>query len=415
MKKSAIIATVMLFGVLGAAAAGLAAYKVTSIRKAMAAGQHGEPPTAVEPAVARVRSWQQTADLVGTVVATRSIDVSNELAGTVKSIGFESGSIVEPGALLLTLDDTTERADLAAAEAGVRVAEAAREVTKARAALAQLELTRLRSAADASAASRVELDRAESEARRAEADSERAQAEVDLAEARVQQIRSRLEKMVLRAPFRGRAGLRNIHEGQFLAEGSSIVSLAEVGDRIHLDFAIPQEYIAQVARGTSVMAKGEAFGEEPVRIEVVAVDAAVNNSTRNVRVRAIVDNRDDRLRPGMFVQIQVPVGPPVEVLVVPATAVRRTPYADQVFVLENAEIPHMKRARQRFVRLGPAIGDEIVVREGLVEGERVASSGAFKLRDGGLVAEVTSKATGVQQVGGPKSMAPQTVGAHGGE
>jgi membrane fusion protein (multidrug efflux system) len=386
MKKSPIIATVVLFTGLAAAGAGLAAFKYLSVRQAMADEDHGEPASAVKAVAAEMITWQPTADLVGTVIAARSIDVSNELPGSVRSIGFGSGAVVESGDVLISLDDSTMQADLSAAQAGVRVEEAGLEVARSREALAALELERLRSAADASAASRVELDRAESEFKQASAERERSAAQVELAAARVRQIQAQLEKMVIRAPFRGRAGLRNIHEGQFLAEGASIVSLEEVGDRIFLDFAIPQEYLAQVTSGTSVLAKGELLGPEPVRIEVVAVDASVNNATRNIRVRAVVENRDDRLRPGMFVQIEVPVGGPQHVLVVPSTAVRRTPYSDQVYVLVEGEQPGTRRAMQRMVRLGPAVGEQAVVREGLKPGELVAADGAFKLRDGALVA-----------------------------
>ena len=393
MKKSSIVASIVLFSVLGAAAGGLALQKVLAIRRQAAAAPQGEPPSAVEVTSVRESTWQRRADLVGTVISTRSVTVSNELPGTVRSIGFGSGAIVEPGEVLLTLDDASDRADLAVAEAGVRAAEANREVTASRAWLAESEFRRLTSAADASAASRIELDRSSAELKRANADLDRAKAEVDLAKARVEQIRTRLDKLVIKAPFRGRTGLRNIHEGQYLVEGSRVVQLEEVGDTIFLDFAIPQEYIARVAPGTSVMASSDAFGPQPFRIEVVAVDAAVNNGTRNVRVRAVVDNREDRLRPGMFVNIEVPVDAPAPVLVVPAAAVRRTSYADQIFVLEPEPAPPgappggppFMRARQRFVKLGPAMGDQIVVLEGLSAGEQVAASGAFKLRDGSLV------------------------------
>jgi len=410
MNKATIIATVALFSGLAAVGAGLAAFKYSSIRTAMAAGDHGEPASAVKAVAAETISWQPTADLVGTVVATRSIDVSNELAGAVRSIGFGSGAIVEAGDLLISLDDSAMQADLAAAQAGVRVEQAGLEVARSREDLAALELKRLRSAADASAASRVELDRAESELRRATADRERAAAQIELAIARTQQIQAQLDKMTIRAPFRGRTGLRNIHEGQFLAEGASIVSLEEVGDRIYLDFAIPQEYLPQVTLGTSVQARGELLGPEPVQIEVVAVDASVNNGTRNVRVRAVVDNREDRLRPGMFVQIEVPVGGPQDVLVVPSTAVRRTPYSDQVFVLVEGEQPGTMRAQQRMVRLGPAVGEDAVVREGLRPGELVAADGAFKLRDGALVALSPAPAPSAEVPAGVEVGVPQPAG-----
>lgn len=389
MKFSSILVSIALFAGLALVGGGLAFVKVRAIQREAANAQHFEPPQSVEVAQAREVPWQRTADLVGTVIAERSVMVSNELAGTIRRVGFESGTIVEPGDVLLTLDDSTDRADLAAAQASVRVAKRYAEVADARLALAESEARRMQSAADRIAATPIELERANSEVTSAHADRERALAEVDLAEARAAQVQTRLDKMTIKAPFRGRTGLRNMHEGQYLAEGASVVSLQSVDDRIFLDFAIPQEYIARVQPGTTVMATGDVLGADPVRIEVVAVDAAVNNSTRNVRVRSVVDNRGGRLRPGMFVQINVPVDAPLPVLVVPASAVRRTSYADQVFVVVPGKEPGEFRATQRFVKLGPAIGDEIVVREGLAKGETVAASGAFKLRDGALLAPTT--------------------------
>ncbi|MFO0872541.1 MAG: efflux RND transporter periplasmic adaptor subunit [Phycisphaerales bacterium] len=393
MKRSSLVASICIFVGLAAIGGGLGYSKWRSIVRAAANDQHFEPPQAIDLAVAHEVPWQRTADLVGTVVAERSVTVSNELAGTIKEVRFDSGSIVEPGDVLLTLDDSSDRADLAAAQASVRVARANVAVAESRVWLTQSEERRLQSAAELSAASRIELDRATSEAVKARADRDRAMAEVDLAEARVAQVQTRLDKMTIKAPFRGRTGLRTMHEGQYLAEGSSVVSLNSVGDRIFLDFAIPQEHIARVKPGVAVMATGDVLGQKPMRIEVVAIDSAVNNNTRNVRVRSVVDNRDDRLRPGMFVQINVPVDAEQRVLVVPSSAVRRTSYADQVFVIVPGAEPGQLRAQQRFVKLGPTIGEETVVREGLSAGETVASSGAFKLRDGALVAPQPAPAT----------------------
>lgn len=385
MKRSSLAAIGVLFFGLAAAGGTLAGIKYFSIQRAAAEGGGFEPPSAVTLARVKEVAWQPMADLVGSVIALRSVTVSNEIPGTIKTMNFDSGAIVEPGAVLLTLDDSTERADLAAAEASVRVAEASVAIADSRLWLAESEAERLDSAMREDAASKIEADRVTSELARAKADRDRLIAEVDLAKARVSQAVTRLEKLTIRAPFRGRAGLRNMHEGQYLAEGTSIVALQEVGEVIYLDFAIPQEYIARVAPGTVVMATADVFGEKPVAIEVVAIDARVNNDTRNVRVRAKVDNSSGALRPGMFVQIRVPTDEPRPTLVIPTTAVRRTSYADQVFTVVAGEKAGELRARQRFVKLGPALGDEVVLLEGLALGEEIVSGGSFKLRDGALI------------------------------
>jgi membrane fusion protein (multidrug efflux system) len=193
--------------------------------------------------------------------------------------------------------------------------------------------------------------------------------------------------MTIAAPFRARAGMRTVHEGQYLAEGTDVVMLQELTDRIYLDFAVPQENAPRVVPGTTVMATGALLGPDPVKIEVVAVDAAVNNETRNLRVRAVVDNPRGALVPGMFVQVRVPTDAPVSRVVIPSTAVRRAPYGASVFVIGKDEKDGSVRAKQRFVTLGPAVGNDVIVLEGLRSGERIAAAGSFKLRDGAMVME----------------------------
>lgn len=386
MNRNTIIAGVTILTLLGAAAGGLNytrsrqdAAKADNLRKA----SEFEPPTTVEVVAARRLSYTPMSDLVGTVLALRSVTISNELAGNIKTLGFDSGMIVEAGAVLLTQDDSTDRADLAAAESSVRVSQANVAVADARLKLALSELHRMAEAVKLRAMSDVDLDRAEAERDRATADRDRLLAEVDQMKAKVEQVKTRLDKRVIRAPFRGRCGLRNIHEGQYLAEGASVVMLQEVAPKINIDFAVPQEYLPRVTPGTVVMATGALLGPEPVRIEVVAVDASVNFDTRNIRIRSIVDNVDDHLRPGMSVQIRVPVDQPRPVVVVPSTAVRRAPYGDQVYKIVSAG--GALRAKQQPVKLGPTIGQDVVVTEGLAAGDEIAAAGSFKLRENALV------------------------------
>lgn len=392
MRSSTIAAGAAVFVVIAAVGGGLAAFKVRAL--SADAAQGWEPAESVQVVAAREVSWRPTADLVGTVVSLRSVEVQNELAGVVREVRFESGAIVEAGGVLLTLDDTVEQADLAAAEASVRVAEASVESADARLRLAQAELRRVQEIAQARIASEIDLDRARSELDRATADKTRAAAEVDQARARVAQVQARLAKLTLRAPFRGRTGLRYVHEGQYLKDGTTIVALEEVAERIYLDFAIPQDHAPRVQPGASVMASAPVLGPAPVRIEVAAVDAAVDNGTRNIRVRAVLDNPGGVLRPGMFIQLRVPVSDPRPYVVVPATAVRRSSYADQLFVVVPGDAPEQLRAKQRFVTLGPTIGDDVIVLEGVRAGEQVAATGSFKLRDGALVMPAAPPAAG---------------------
>jgi membrane fusion protein (multidrug efflux system) len=365
-----------------------------------------EPMEAAELITVEEVDWQATADLVGTVVATRSVTVRNEFAGTVTFVGFESGQVVEPGQVLLRLDDSVERADLEASRAAVRVVEASIAQAQTQIRLAEIELARLTSV-PTRAVAEVELDRARSRVESVRAELGRWQAELDQARARVAQVEARLAKLTLHAPFRARAGMRSVHEGQYLGAGSDIVALQELTDSIYIDFAISQEYAPRVRVGTTIRAVGPLLGPEPVPMTIVAADAVVNNSTRNLRVRGLVPNPEGRLVPGMAILVRVPIAEPQRIVAVPSTAIRRAAYGNSVFVVEPDPESGAFRARQRFVSLGQAQADRVFVLSGLRPGERIAAAGSFKLRDGVKVispASSTRGETDAQARGGLVSM-----------
>jgi len=332
-------------------------------------------------------SWGPTAQLSGTVFAKRSITLSNEVAGRVKEVFFESGEVVEPGEVLVALDSSSQQADLEEAEASQRVVESAVLVVQSQLKLRESNHLRIVKASEAGAATESELDTSQANLDQAKAFVSRARAEAEQAAARVRQLKTMIAKMSLHAPFTARAGLRNVHAGQFLAEGTSVVGLQSIDDSIYLDFAVPQDQAWRVAKGDVVMANVPSLGSEPQPITVVALDAIADRGTRNVRVRGEIANPGERLRPGMWIDVEVPVERPREHLVIPATAIRRAPYGDHVFVvLPDPEKAGALRAHQRLVTLGPSLGGRIIVSDGLNEGEVVATDGSFKLRDGALVA-----------------------------
>ncbi len=382
---------------------GLAYVKYAQIKAAMNQPAF-EPIEAVDIVAVKTVEWQPTSDLVGTVLALRSVNLMNEVEGMVKSVGFNSGDVVDEGQVLVRLDDTTDRSELATAEAALRVAEAQISVEEANLNLAKDELRMQESAAQSRATSNIEVSRARAEVERSGAEVIRARAAADEARARIERVKTRLRKHEIRAPFRARVGLRNVHEGQFLAapfgmDTAPIATLQEVSDKIHIDFAVPQEQLPRVRVGLTVMGELQSAsigGGGPIRLEVVALDAAANATTRNVRVRTITENTGDVLRPGMFVKVRVPTDESRTYAAVPVKSIRRASYANQVFVVvegqepgpDGAPVPKM-RAKQRFVTLGPTIGEDVIVLDGVKPGERIATGGSFKLRDGVLVMPAT--------------------------
>ena len=397
MKRAPIIAVVIILALIGGTAAFLRVYKQRADAKAAASNVAYEPAETVAVTEAREITWYPTADLVGTVLATQWVNLSNEVPGAIKDMNFESGSIVEKGQELIHLDDSTEQANLATAQATVRSMKAAVGVADARLHLAEADMRRLTDAIKVNAAVEADLDKARATLDEAKASKDRATADAEEAQTRVDQVLTVIRKKVITAPFRGRVGLRNIHPGQYLKEGMELAMLQEVGDTIYLDFAVPQEYVPRVLPGMTVKAEGAILGPAPVAITVVAIDATVNNETRNVRVRSRIDNKDGRLRPGMFVAVKVPSDIPSKRIVVPLTAVRRQSFADHVFVLgpgKPGDAPEAMRARQQYVKLGPSVGEDIIVLEGLKAGDKLAAGGSFKLHDGGLVMKPAPAAPG---------------------
>lgn len=449
VKKKPLLAGIGLLAVVLAGGAALAWWKYGAI-KASANQPAFEPPEFVEVVRAESDTWQPRARLVGTVVAKQSVSLSNELAGVVTFVGFQSGETVPAGHVLVKFDTKTEEADLALVEAAERLASAGIEVARANVRSATAVLTLARSnyerqvtANQGGGGTPVEMDRVTAALEQATADLQRdtselqrAQAELDQAKARVQQIRTMIAKKTLLSPFRARVGMLTIYPGQYLAEGTTIVSLTELTEDIYVDFAVPQEYATRVAPGTVVTAKSEILASESVDIKVLSMDATVNPTTRNVRVRASVANPDYRLRPGMFLDVDVPVDVKREVVTIPTTAVRRSPYGDNVYVLvpdapppgagaASAAPPKAEpaasgaagaggppppppgmRAKQRMVTLGENLGSRVIVLSGLSAGETIAASGSFKLRDGALVMEAPPSPPATQPADAPAAGGP---------
>ena len=357
MTRRAWIGSVLLLATMAAVVGGLVAWKSASMRNAdAAAAQHPEPTEAVTVATAKAVEHRDSATSIGTVIALRSITLKNELAGTVRQVLFTPGQVVEAGAVLVTLDVSVEEAELKAQEA--------------QAALADSLLARVQRASQTRAASEAEVDRA--------------RAERDVALAQIARTRAVIARKTIRAPFRARAGLADVHPGQYLNEGTQLTTLQGVDDAVHVDFAVAQHVAAGLRVGQTV----DVFGaSDAVRFpaRIVAIDARVDPETRNAMVRGRVEGAGARTpSPGGSVRVRVPVGTAREAVAIPVGALRKGPGGDHVFVVAPDQDGKL-RARLRKVESGPMVGDEVVVHTGLAAGEQVAATGSFKLREAALV------------------------------
>jgi membrane fusion protein (multidrug efflux system) len=350
------IASIVLFLIVLGTGGGLAAWKHASFEEAAeAAASQPEPMESVTVAVAREIEHRKTTTSIGTVLALRSITLSNELAGTVREVMLTPGQVVEAGTVLVALDVSVEEAELKAQEA--------------QAALAEASLGRTERASRTRAASEMELDRA--------------RAEREVALAALERTRAVIAKKTIRAPFRARVGMCDIHPGQYLVEGTQLTTLQGVDEAAHVDFAVAQRVAAGLSEGGEVEILARS-GSPPCPARIVAIDARVDSTTRTAVVRARIDGAGAPA-PGAAVRVRVPVGPPRSALAVPANALRKGPEGDHVFVIAP-DAAGKPRASARRVESGALLGDEVIIHSGLSAGEHVAALGSFKLREMLLVA-----------------------------
>jgi membrane fusion protein, multidrug efflux system len=334
----------------------LAAWKGSELEEsAAAAASQPEPVESVAVAVAEEREHNRVTTSVGTIVATRSITVRNELPGTVRHVYLEPGKVVEPGTVLVALDVSVEQAELKALEAQAQ--------------LAETQYARVQRMNQQRAASDMEVDSA--------------RAERDVAFAQIARTKAIIERKTIRAPFRARLGLSDVHPGQYLNEGTLLSTLQGVDKSTYVDFSVAQQVAANLRAGDKV----EVFAaREDSRVEakILALDARVDPSTRNALVRAEILDSSKAPPPGASVRVQVPTESPRLAVAIPASALRKGPGGDYVFVV-NTDEAGKSRAHTRQVQVEAMHGDEVVIRDGLAAGEKVAASGSFKLRDQVLV------------------------------
>lgn len=328
------------------------------------------PTVTITAAPVSRMEWDNQLESIGSFVPVNGTDVTTEAGGIVSAIHFESGQSVQAGALLISLDATTERA----------------------------ELKRLKSVADLADINRVRREKLYKLEALSKSDFDTAASELDGARAAVDAQAARLAQKEIRAPFSGELGIRQVNLGQYLNAGTPIVTLQSL-DPINIDFALPEQYLGSVSPGLVVKARVEAYPDQDFSGAVLAVEPRVDAATRNFRLRARLSNPDRKLRAGQFARIHLALPGTREMLVVPRTSINYDSYGSSVFVVQKKAVspdaPPAKKPMpgapaepvtdletiQRFVKLGEARGDFVTVVDGIKENEVVATSGLLKLRN----------------------------------
>lgn len=335
----------------------LGGIKFFQVRKAIVQyASFSPPPQVVTSLIAREEEWVPALRAVGSTAAVQGVTVSTDEPGIVQKINFESGQTVKVGDLLVQLEVSQEEAQLRSAEAQMRLAGA--------------NLARQQNLLKGRVSSQADYDTA--------------QAQYDQAVAKVEEVKALINKKTIRAPFSGVLGIRAVNLGQYLQSGAPVAPLQSL-DPIYVNFWLPQQNLGQIAAGQTVQVRADGLPNVQFEGKINAVDAIVDEATRNVRVQATLPNPQGLLRPGMFVNTELPLASKSSHIVLPATAIQYAPYGDMVYVIQEIKGPDGKQYRgvqQRVVKVGESRGDRVAILSGINPGEEVVTSGVFKLRPG---------------------------------
>lgn len=316
----------------------------------------GPPPEVVGTTVAKKQTWENTLSAVASVVTAKGVALSNDAPGVVSRLHFDSGQMVKQGAILVELDTSVERAQLAS--------------LRAKRELAGISAKRSKALAASGAVAQSQVDTDEASFKSLSAD--------------VEALNAQINRKQIRAPFTGKLGMRQVNLGQYLAAGTPVTTL-EADKSAFIDFTLPQQELPKLQVGMPVRALLQGSATPLAEGEISAIDPSVDPMTRAIKVRASLPGVDDQLRPGMFLRVEVVLPEKSDVVAVPQTAIVHASYGDSVFVGQEKPGPDgkpRKVAQQHFVKLGAARGDFVSVLDGLQADQEVVTAGAFKLRNG---------------------------------
>jgi len=345
----------------------LGGYKAFSVYQQIQMFTAPKPPITVAAALAEERQWQQRLPAVGSLKALQGVELSLEVEGTVKSLHFESGQQVKAGQLLLQLNDDQETALLGTAQADLG--------------LAKVDFGRGSQLVGDSAISRGEYDRLTAQYRRN-------QAVVD-------QLKASKTKKSISAPFSGTIGIRQVDVGDYLAAGTVIATLQDLSS-LYVDFNVPEQALPQLSLGQQVLVQVAAYPGQTFPASLSAINPKVEESTRNLLVRATLANPDGKLLPGMFANLLVLLPNPRPQVVVPESAITYTLYGNSVYVAtpkqdkdgnpeQDDKGQPLLSAEQRSVQTGERRDGVVVVSKGLKAGEQVVTAGQLKLTPGAAI------------------------------
>lgn len=312
-------------------------------------GPGGGAPTVLAVAASQ-HTFTDGIQALGTAQARESIVLTPKVADTIRALRFDSGDRVQRGQVLVEMSNVEQAADLAEARAANEAA--------------QQELRRYQELYDRGFASQARLDTV--------------RAAADAAQARVSAGGSRISDRTIRAPFGGIVGLRTASPGQFVRPGDQIGTLDDISE-IKLDFDVPETQIARLREGVQIVATTAAFPDRTFQGVISHMDSRVDPTTRTVRVRAMLPNTDEAVRPGMLMTVQV-LANPRDGLAIPEIAILDR--ADGASVYRVVSRDGGQAVEQVAIQTGQRSGGMAEVLQGLNPGDLVVTEGVQSVRPG---------------------------------
>lgn len=336
------VAAVLLIALLG----GTALY-IQQRFAAMASGNYAPPPVTIAAGTAEARQWRETIDAVGTIRAARGILLTAETSGDITAVRAESGDNVEAGQPLIGIDEEFEAAS--------------RQRLQARLVLADQLYQRDARLIKENSIPQSQLDQS--------------RADLQSAQAELAEIDAVLNNKRISAPFSGRLGIFQVRLGDYVEAGTALVTLQDVS-QLEVDFSVPDRYAPLMRPGLGISLRTAAFGDRKFVATLRAVDSQIDENTRNLQVRASIENGEGLL-PGMFASLVIDLNRESERVFVPETAVSYSLQGDLVYVIEEDETGLF--VSPRIVKTIAANAGDVAIASGIMEGERVVIAGQNKL------------------------------------
>lgn len=309
------------------------------------------PPTKVALAIVQTSELPNNMQGVGELEAARQVYLAAETSGRIAMINFESGQIVKEGQVLAKLNDEPEQAELLRLQAQLINAEKL--------------YSRTRQLYSKNVAAAAQLDSTLSER--------------DMIAASIREVKARIAQKTIKAPFDGIVGIKQVHEGQYLNAGERVASLVDAS-HLKLNFSLDEQVAPQISIKQPINIEVDAYPNIVFSGKINAIDPLIGPS-RTVQIQAVLPNKNNQLKAGMFARVQVTSPNSPSVLTVPETAVTYTAYGDTVFVAQSDNQKNLI-AKRVSVKVGLRYNGLIEIKEGLSLGDHVVSSGQIKLSDG---------------------------------